>query len=312
MFTSIRGLVPSPGILSKGKTGNPFAILAMVLAMISFTLNDTLIKFIGESLPLGQIIFIRGVMAMTLLGAIIFATGAHHSYRAMAQRPNLFRGVFEAIATVTFLIALFQMQLGVATAILQAMPLVVTAGSALLFKEQVGWRRWSAILIGFAGVLLIIRPGFDGFTVFSLFVVGTVFAASARDLSTRLLTPDLPTLLISFTTLAFVTPTGLLLGLNEDWSIPELWQWGILLSAAVMLVAAQLLIVMATRFGDFSVVSPFRYTSVLAAIILGFLVWGDIPDLPMIIGVLIIVSTGLYSLHREQVRAREAKLNQSD
>lgn len=304
MLTSIRGLIPSPGSGAEGRAGNTIAITAMVLAMCSFTLNDTLVKVIGESLPLGQIMFLRGLMAMILLGLIILATGAHRSYRTMAQKPNLMRGVFEAIATVTFLTALFQMPIGVVTAILQAIPLVVTAGSAFLFKAQVGWRRWTAILVGFFGVLLIIRPGFDGFSIFSLFVVATVLAASGRDLSTRLLSSDLPILLISFTSLAFVTPLGLLFGLSETWSMPEPWQWGILLLASMMLISAHLLLVLATRFGEVAVVSPFRYTGVLSAMTLGFLVWGDVPDPIMIIGVLIIVATGLYSLHREQVRAR--------
>ena len=215
------------------------------------------------------------------------------------------RVVCELCATIAFLVALAQMPLANVSAVLQALPLAVTMGAALILGETVGWRRWLAIAAGFAGVLIIVRPGFEGFNAYSLLALLCVVFCAARDLATKSIPAEVPTLLVSTTTASAVTIAGaFLVAPFGGWSPVTTNQVSLLFVAAVLLLVGYQFIIMAMRSGDISFIAPFRYTALLWAILLGFLIFGDVPDIAMIAGAVIVVGSGLYTLYREQVVGR--------
>ncbi|MEP2718659.1 DMT family transporter [Pseudophaeobacter sp.] len=286
-------------------TPNQRGAFLMMGAMAAFTFNDTLVKMIGTSLPLSQILVLRGVMATVLIYALARYQG---SLRLRLSRRDwvlvALRCLAEAGATFLFLTALMRMPIANITAVLQMLPLTVTLGAALLFQEPVGWRRMLAILAGFCGMLLIVRPGPDGFDAASIYALGAVACVTLRDLSTRRMSPNVPsmtvTLLASFSVLAF----GVVYSFFQDWEPASPVQLGLLAGAACIILLGYLGSVMAMRVGDVAVVSPFRYTGLLWALILGWAVFGDWPDMLTLIGGSIVVAAGLFTLYRERQQAR--------
>ncbi len=218
---------------------------------------------------------------------------------------TILRVVGEVVGTVSFLIALVHVPLALTSAILQALPLAVTLGAAMFLGEPVGWRRWIAIAIGFCGVLIIVRPGYEGVSHYVLLIVITVIFAAMRDLATRKVPKTIPVLMISALTSVGVSLAGigLIIPLG-GWTPMTLTHTGLLFFASCCVIVAYHFIILAMREGEISFVAPFRYTSLVWAILLGFLFFGDLPDLPMIIGALIVIGSGLYTLYRERVVGR--------
>lgn len=281
--------------------------LLMAAAMAGFTTNDALVKLLGGTVGAGQIMMVRGAfMLVAMLLYVRIARVPVPLRRAMTGAMAL-RAAGEVIGTVLFLFALFHIPIANVSAVLQALPLAVTLGAALVLREPVGIRRLSAILIGFSGVLLIIRPGMEGFSVYSLAVVGTVIFAATRDLATRRLPAGLPTLTVSLLTTVAMTATGaIMMMLSGGWTPLQPADFGLLCGSAVFLIIAYQCVILALRAGDIHVVAPFRYASLLWAIILGIVLFGEWPDALTLIGAGVIVATGLYTLHRELVVARRA------
>ncbi len=279
---------------------NTRAIAAMMAAMLGFIANDTLVKVVSDRLPLGEIMFVRGLLAIAIVFAICIATGVLSEFRHLGHRSVPVRAMAEVGATLLYLTALFQMQIANATAILQALPLIVTAGAALFLGAPVGWRRWTAISVGFLGVLLIVRPGLAGFDSWALVALVGVFCMALRDLVTQKMPKAVPTLGVTMVTLAGVSAVGLGLATVEIWVVPSASDFGLLCTAAVFINVGFIALIFAMRSGDISVVAPFRYSIILWAIVLGYLVWGDVPDAMTLIGTGIIVLTGIYSFIRER------------
>ncbi|NVK32913.1 MAG: DMT family transporter [Rhodobacteraceae bacterium] len=272
----------------------------MMLATAGFVVNDTLVKLTTTHLPLGQIILIRGLFCIVLIGAICLYRGVFANWRDLANRFVLLRGISEVASTVLYLMALKNLPIANATAILQALPLAVTAGAAIFFGSQVGWRRWTAVLVGFCGVLIIVRPGLEGFDIWSLVVLGAVITMTARDLSTRFVPKHIPTFGISFMTSIWVSLLGGVFAAIEGWEPVTPQSLGLLMLAASFLTVGYVFITASVRSGDLSVVAPFRYSAILWAVTLGFLIWDEIPDLYTAIGTTIVVVTGIYTVWREQ------------
>ena len=177
----------------------------MMVAMVGFTLNDAITKFSSESMNMAQVMLIRGAFASLFVGLLAWQRGALATPRSMLQPMVAMRVAGEAGATVSFLVALAHLPIANVSAVLQALPLAVTMGAALFFNEGVGWRRWLAIAVGFAGVLIIVRPGFEGFSVYSLLALASVACCAVRDLSTRRIPQEIPTLLVSTATALAMT-----------------------------------------------------------------------------------------------------------
>jgi drug/metabolite transporter (DMT)-like permease len=277
----------------------------MSIAMAGFTANDTLTKFVSASMNMGQVMLIRGLFATMLIALLAWSQGALRNPRQALHPLVLLRSASELLATITFLVALSHIPLATTSAVLQALPLAVTMGAALVFGEEVRWRRWLAIALGFAGVLIIVRPGTDGFDAYALWALASVGFCAVRDLATKRLPESIPSLLVSTVTAALVMICGVfLVGPMGGWSQVSERSLGLLAMAAVLLLVGYQFIIMSMRTAEISYVAPFRYTALLWAIVLGFLVFGDIPDGPMMLGAAIIVGSGLYTLYRERIAGR--------
>ncbi|RWM78570.1 MAG: DMT family transporter [Mesorhizobium sp.] len=275
--------------------------LFMVVAMIGFTLNDAITKVSSESMNMAQVMLIRGAFASLFVGLLAWQRGALALPGSMLQPMVAVRVAGEAGATVSFLVALAHLPIANVSAVLQALPLAVTMGAALVFNEGVGWRRWLAITIGFVGVLIIVRPGFEGFSIYSLLALACVACCAVRDLATKRIPQAIPTLLVSTTTALAMTMLGAALLLPMGGWTPMTGESTALLAlAAVLVVIGYQFIIMAMRVGDISFIAPFRYTALLWSILLGLFIFGDVPDLPMILGAIVIVGSGLYALYRER------------
>lgn len=280
--------------------------LFMSIAMIGFTVNDAITKGVSEHMNMGQVMLIRGALATMMVGLLAWHQGALTSPRGVLHPMVALRVLGEAGATIGFLVALAHLPLANVSAVLQALPLAVTMGAALVFGERVGWRRWLAICAGFIGVLIIVRPGFEGFSIYSLAALVCVAFCAMRDLATRKIPADIPTLLISSATAAVVTLCGAFLVVPfGGWSPVTSSNLGLLFVAAVLLLFGYQFIIAAMRVGEISFVAPFRYTALLWAILLGYLVFSDVPDAAMITGAAFIVASGLYTLYRERVVGRQ-------
>jgi len=279
--------------------------LFMSLAMAGFVINDTMVKTLSENLAMGQIIILRGLVASLFIITLAWSRNALAPLSTLANPLVLVRTLSEVLATLSFLTALANIPLANATAILQALPLATTMGAALFLGEPVGWRRWSAIMAGFIGVLIIIRPGLEGFTVYSLSALATVFFAAMRDIATRRIGTRVPSLFLTAITAPAVTLSGIfMIGPFGGWQPVNVTQGATILAAALFLLVGYQGIIMAMRAGDVATTAPFRYSGLVFAMFLGYAVFGDVPDPLMIIGSLIIVGSGLYAFHREQARRR--------
>lgn len=279
---------------------NTRAVVAMMTAMLAFIANDSIVKLIADRLPLGEIMFARGCMAIVIVLAIAHVTGVLREFRHIVHWTVPTRAFGEVAATVLYLTALFNMPIANATAILQALPLMVTAGAAIFLGMPVGWRRWTAIGVGFAGVMLIVRPGVTGFNLYSLVALFGVVFMALRDLVTRGMPPEVPTLGVTMATLVGVAVTGLGLSFAETWTMPLTSDLALLFAAAVFINIGFVCLIFSMRVGDVSFVAPFRYSIILWAILLGYAVWGDVPDAMTLAGTFVVVGSGVYSFFRER------------
>ena len=274
----------------------------MVLAMLAFALEDMVIKMLSDAIPPWQIILTLGLGGATLCGVAVLRSGTALLPAAALHRAVIIRNCGEVFGTLGFVTALALTPLSSASAILQATPLVVTLGAMVFLREKVGWRRWGAIFVGLFGVLLILRPGFDGFEPASLFAVQGVIGLAIRDLATRRVPKSITSFQLSFLAFALLIPGGLLLAAitGQAAVMPVGVDWVLITIIIVLGVLAYLAIVAATRVGDVSFVTPFRYSRILFALVIGFAVFGERPDAPMLLGAGLIVASGLFTLWRER------------
>lgn len=287
--------------------------MLMVLAMFGFAVEDMLIKQMAAGMPVGQVITVLGIG-----GAIIFAMIARSYgeklWSADTLNPTLLlRNGFEMLGTLGFISAIALTPISTASAILQATPLVVTLGAALFLGETVGWRRWMAIAIGLFGVLLIIRPGMDAFDPKSLLAVVGVIGLAGRDLATRRIKSTISSRVIAFYAFVVSIFTGFLLlafGVTgSSWTTPNTVDSIRLIAAVFIGVAAYYAIVAATRIGEMSIIAPFRYSRLVFALIIGVFAFQERPDAMTLLGALIIVASGIYTLWREAKLRRASPSN---
>lgn len=277
----------------------------MSISMAGFTLNDTLVKAASEEMNMGQVMLVRGIIATALLLLVALHRGALAGLHK-AMTPLVFlRLVGELGGTIFYLIALAHLPIANVSAVFQALPLAVTLGAVLFLGERVGWRRWLAIGVGFIGILIIVRPGFEGFTVYSIYTLVCVAFCALRDLVTTRIPHSVSTLHVSVITSISVTFFGgVLVVPMGGWSPVSFHALLLLAGAGVLMLIGYQAIIVSMRSGDVSFVAPFRYTSLLWALLMGFLVFSDIPDLLMIAGAALVIGSGLYTLYRERVTGR--------
>lgn len=276
--------------------------LYMMLGMGFFIFGDALTKYATQTLNLGQFMFLRGLLCILFLLIIAARQGHIARWRQALDKTILLRGIGEVGATTCYLVGITHLSLAFVSSVYQAVPLAVTLGAVLFLGEKVGWRRWLSIAVGFIGVLIIIRPGSDGLNAYSvMLLVGVAFTA-LRDLTTRRIHIQIPTLLISAMTSAMITATGfIMMQLDTGWVQPQMQDLVHVTIAAILLIIGYHCIILSTRTGDMSFASPFRYTSLLWAILLSYLVFNQIPDHNTVIGSAIVVASGCYMLYREAI-----------
>lgn len=282
-------------------TPNTRAALLMMASMAAFTLNDACVKLAGGSMPLFQLVTLRGVLASALIFALARGLGALR-FRLPGRDWRLIglRAGAEVAATFLFLTALMHLPLPNVTAVLQVLPLTVTLGAALFFGERVGWRRMTAIAFGFAGMLLIVRPGPEGFNLYAGYALAAVVAVTFRDLITRRMSAQVPSMTVTLVSSLSVTGFGALASLAVPWEPVGAGQAVLIVVAAGFIIGGYLFSVMVMRAGDVGASAPFRYSGLVWALILGWLVFGDWPDPVTLLGAGIVVASGLFALWRER------------
>ena len=268
--------------------------LAMLGAIALFIVNDAMIKLASEGLPAAQTIGVRGVFAtLWVLLAVTAARQWHQAHHALDPR-TIGRAGLDVLSTFTYLIALFNMPLSLAVAIGQTAPLMMLALSVMFLRERVPWQRWVAVVVGFGAVLFVVRPGSDGFNAWALLALVATLCSATRDIYTRVVPARVPSLIITLATAIAVTATGVVLTAIHGWMAMSGEQWALLFGASVFLAGAYHLMILAMRHGEVSFVGGFRYASLPAAALLGWLVWGHVPDGPAVLGMVVIVAAGLY------------------
>ncbi|MVA70034.1 EamA family transporter [Agrobacterium vitis] len=284
-------------------TRNMKGALFMAAAMAGFTINDALSKSLTEVMSVGQIMLVRGALTTLLVYCIALQARAVISPKLLGNPLIMTRVLCEILASITYLTALSAIPLANAASILQSLPLAVTLGAAVFLREPVGWRRWLAIIAGFIGVMIIIRPGPEGFTLSALYVLGSVFFAATRDLVTTRIDRATPSIVITLMTAAGNALAGaMLIPLQGGWQPLSLPSVGVLVCAAILMFIGYQCIILAMRSADISFIAPFRYSGLLWAIGLGILVFHEWPDPWMLLGMAVVVGSGLYTFHRERLR----------
>ena len=273
----------------------------MTGCVFAYVINDAFMKLLFSEIALFQAVFLRSMITVPPVLVMAWITKVTMRNLSNQNKRLIFVRVgAEICTTIAFLTALKHMPLANVTAILQALPLAITMAAAFFLSEPVGWRRWSAILVGFIGVLIVVRPGLEGFNIYALSALVAIIFITVREISTRKLTSEVPTITVALSTAVGSALFAGIMMIGTEWHAVSAVSWLLIIGAAVAVLIATLLSVMAMRTGEIGFVSPFRYTSMLGAIGLGILMFGDWPDQLTLVGTFIIVITGMYSFHRER------------
>lgn len=278
----------------------------MLAAMVFFAVEDVLLKQLSTAMPVGEVLALTGAGGGLVFSVIAWMRGVPVLSRSLLLPPVLLRNACEAVGSTAFVTALALTTLSGVSAILQATPLATTLGAALFLGESVGWRRWTAIAIGFTGVLLIIQPGTTGFEPASLLALVAVVTLATRDLASRAVPSSIASLQLAAWGFLSLVPAGLVASLvmGTPATMPGPAQWSKLVAVLVVGCLGYYAIVAATRVGEVSAVVPFRYTRLVFAMILGYYVFGERPNGLMLAGAAVVVGTGLYTIWRTAVVAR--------
>lgn len=290
-----------------GSGDNLRGAMLMCASMVTFTCNDTVMKFVTREMPLYQAITLRGLVVVVLIALIAAREGGLQlRVDRTVRAPMALRIVGEVGSTILFLNALQHMAIGDLSAVMQSLPLAVMLAAAVFFKERLGWRRMGAVIAGLIGVLIILRPGGESFGIWAVVALASMLMIVLRDLATRKFPAAVSSTTIAFHAAVAVTLTGLVMSFGQGWIMPDMGQLLLLGLAGGFLTIGYVTAVSAMRVGEMSYVAPFRYTSLLAAIFLGLVVFGEWPDAWTWAGSALVVGAGVYSILREARLARRA------
>jgi drug/metabolite transporter (DMT)-like permease len=279
--------------------GNVRGIVAMCAAMAAFIVSDAGVKLASQTLPVGQVVLLRGLMCSALVVALLLVSGRGGDFRALRHPLVALRCGLEGLCAITFVGALSLLPLATVIATFLSAPLMITAAGALLFGETVRWRRWTAVIVGFLGMLIVVRPTAEGLNAGIALVLASTVLAVARDLVTRRIPASVPTGAVTAGAVMGSAAAGGVLALGQPWLPVE---WSVLAPLAIAALgvsAGSFAIIVAFRSGEVSAVSPFRYTLMVWSVIAGYAVFGEWPDARTWAGISLIVGAGLYTLWRE-------------
>jgi drug/metabolite transporter (DMT)-like permease len=289
-------------------TENLRGIMLMVVARLVFAGSDTFTKLASEGLPASEVVVLRNGISLPIVCFMAWRLGGLRHLGAFGDRVVLSRSVLEGIGTLAFVAALPYVMLGQSAVILLTVPIILVALSALLYKEEVGWRRWTAILIGFGGVVMVAGPFGGRPTYYLLLTQFTAVAWAFRDLVTSRIVGRIPSVTVALINTVVVGLLAVPGALWQEWRGFGTQEALYLLGSGILVAFANFLYIDALRTGAIAVVAPFRYTTALWATIAGFIVWGDIPDYLGVIGTLFIIGSGLYTFYRELELAKARSL----
>lgn len=281
-------------------------IACMVAGAGLLTISDGFVKWLTDGYPVTQIIVIRGVFILLPLFLLAWRMGRFSSLRVSRPGWQAVRALLFTASVFLFLNGLRFNPLAINTAIAFASPLIITALAAPLLGEAVGWRRWSAVLAGFFGVLVIVRPFGDAINLFALLPLATAVTSAFQDIVTRRIgdTESALSMLLCSTILVMLVAAGFMF--DGSWRTPTPLDFGMLILTGLLSGAAHYLLIETFVLAEAAVVSPFRYSALVWGLLIGFFVWGDVPTGLDWIGILLIVGSGIYIIHREARRRRAA------
>jgi drug/metabolite transporter (DMT)-like permease len=287
--------------------GNLFGIAAVIGAGIAMMSSDVCLRVAIPEAGFGASIAGRGALTCLLLALAALSQGVRWSHPGMKSPAMKVRIAGEIGAALLFNAALQRMPIANASAVLQFIPLVTTVAAAWMFAERVGWQRWLAAVAGFVGVLLILKPGTEGFTWWSMLAVAAMLCMSVRDLATSRIDRTVPTLPIGAVTAGFAGLSGLALMAFSSWSVASAMALAMICAASALMAAGFICLVLAMRSAEMSALAPFRYCTILWAIVLGFVGWGEVPDAVAVLGIAIVIAAGLATFMRERRLARSRR-----
>ena len=277
-------------------------ILFMTLSMGGFAVEDLFLKILSEAVPVSQILIYVGISATVLLSVIsIIKRIPVLRNDIYSNKLFIIRSFADMMGAVLIVTSISLMPLSTVSSILQALPLFITFGAVLIFKESVGWRRWSAVSFGFIGVILILKPGLSSFHPSSLIVLLAVACLALRDIVTRKISKDIHSITVSLYAFILTTVGGIFsLPFFGNFITLTITQWFVVLTITLFGCFSYFMLVLATRKGDISVISPFRYSRLIFALVLAILVLNERPDTLTLVGAAIIVASGYYTIWRER------------
>ena len=282
--------------------------LYMVITTACFVGGDTCIKLIGITLPLGEVICLIGLLSTAFLFIISAQQGILKNVPMIFTRTVLLRSLFDVMGSFMFVSALMHMPIANLSSVMQSVPLVVVVVAVIFLGENAGVARAGAVIAGFIGVLLIVKPTPQTITIYEFLAIGTVVVVALRDLVTKRIPANVPLLIVALANAIFVSLSGFSYGLAQGFQGIEAWQLGLLIGAGFLVTCGYIFIVATVRLGDLSATAPFRYAEVVFAIIAGILVFNEYPDLLAYIGMALVIAAGLYTAHHETTRVHDAKV----
>ena len=274
-------------------------ILCMIGGALALTINDGMAKYLTETYPVGQVMALRGTFILCLLIFLFISARKKLNLKIYSWRNNFYRAAAMTGSTFCFITGLSYLPIADAIAIAFAAPLLTTLLAVFCLRERVGLHRWIAIFFGFIGVIIIVQPTDDAFKVAALAPLGAAFFGAIRDVITRKITSSESSFTILLTSMFLITLAGYLifpLGWSE-FQVEHIW---LFLCSSILVGVAQYLMIEAFRLGEVGLISPFKYSSLLWAVIIGFIVWGDIPGYFVLVGATILIISGVYLLRCEK------------
>ncbi|MDP3648173.1 MAG: DMT family transporter [Tabrizicola sp.] len=279
--------------------------LYMTGSMAGFAVEDVFVKAAARVMPLGQILLLMGIVGVLVFALMAMARGEAVAPRAFVAPAMLVRSAFEVVGRLFYGLSIALTALSTTSAILQATPLVVVAAAALIFGEKVGWQRWLAVIVGFVGVLVILRPGVEGFSALSLLAVVGLLGFAGRDLATRAAPKGLSNRQLGVLGFAMLATAGaILLAWSGGAVLPDLHGLALIAGGSVFGMLGYHALTGAMRTGEVSLVTPFRYTRLVFAMILAMAIFGERPDAATWAGAALVVASGIYTLTRSRVQTR--------
>lgn len=289
------------------QTDNQKGVSLLLISALSFAIGDSIFQSISGEIEIPQFLFLRGVLAVIFMGFFAIRSGKPFPRERRVQAMMVFRGFIELSVASAFLGALIFLPLSEVTAINQTVPLVMTVIAYFFLGERFGWRRLTAILVGFFGVLLIIKPGFSSFNWGYILAIYSVCGVTARDLISRSLPKDTPSIWAAFVTVTVVCIASGFISARAEWTPLHIGILFPIVICSIVSTIGHLTIVSAMRIGELSFVAPFRYSAIFITALIDVFAFHRPLDALSVVGCVLIAGAGIFTLRREAARHPETK-----